>query len=51
MGMIETAPVPTGAEKDFVTRVPLPPQQLDALSRDILALKRKLNAIILAHNY
>jgi quinolinate synthase len=37
--------------QDFVTRVPLPPQRLDALSRDILALKKKLNAIILAHNY
>lgn len=36
---------------DFVTRVPLPPQRLDALSRDIVALKKKLNAIILAHNY
>jgi quinolinate synthase len=37
--------------QDFVTRIPLPPQRLDALSRDILALKKKLNAIILAHNY
>src|SRR5437868_2420581 len=37
--------------QDFVTRVPLPPQRLDALSRDILSLKRKLNAVILAHNY
>jgi len=37
--------------QDFVTRVPLPPQRLDALSRDIIALKKKLNAIILAHNY
>ena len=32
-------------------RQPLPPARLDALSRDILALKRKLNAVILAHNY
>ena len=32
-------------------RPPLPPEKLDALSRDILALKRKLNAVILAHNY
>src|SRR5205814_8291655 len=39
------------SEFDFVTRKPLPPQKLDALSRDILALKKKLNAIILAHNY
>src|SRR3954469_14097566 len=28
-----------------------PPARLDALSRDILALKKKLNAVILAHNY
>lgn len=32
-------------------RKPLPPARLDALSRDILALKKKLNAVILAHNY
>src|SRR5437660_8974510 len=32
-------------------RKPMPPAQFDALSRDILALKKKLNAIILAHNY
>ncbi|MGH2833304.1 MAG: quinolinate synthase NadA, partial [Solirubrobacteraceae bacterium] len=28
-----------------------PPANADALSREILALKRKLNAVILAHNY
>src|SRR5690242_19174563 len=32
-------------------RKPMPPAQFDALSRDILALKKKLNAVILAHNY
>src|SRR5438477_3031287 len=32
-------------------RRPMPPAQFDALSRDILALKKKLNAVILAHNY
>jgi len=32
-------------------RQPLAPAQLDALARDVLALKRKLNAVILAHNY
>ena len=32
-------------------RKPMPPAQLDSLSRDILALKRQLNAVILAHNY
>ncbi len=35
----------------FETRKATPPTQLDALSRDILALKKKLNAVILAHNY
>ena len=32
-------------------RVPLPPERLDALSREILALKQKTHAVILAHNY
>jgi quinolinate synthase len=49
--MIDIAHARTGSDADFVTRVPLPPQRLDALSRDILELKRKLNAVILAHNY
>ena len=35
----------------FEVRRPLPLAQFDALSRDILALKKKLNAVILAHNY
>src|SRR5271156_2564774 len=49
--MMDVADARTGSDADFVTRVPLPPQRLDSLSRDILALKRKLNAVILAHNY
>lgn len=36
---------------DFTVRQPLPPARIDALSRDILALKTKLNALLLAHNY
>ena len=32
-------------------RKPMPPAQFDALSREILALKKTLNAVILAHNY
>src|SRR5882724_13179222 len=35
----------------FPVRTPIPPAQLDTLSREILALKKKLNAVILAHNY
>ncbi len=49
--MIDSTQVqPSGVDR-FPTRQPLPPAQLDALSRDILALKKKLNAVLLAHNY
>lgn len=41
---------PSGVDR-FETRPRTPPANLDALSRDIVALKKKLNAIILAHNY
>ncbi len=41
---------PAGVDR-FETRQPIPPARLDALSRDILALKKKLKAVILAHNY
>ena len=39
-----------GVER-FSVRKPTPPARLDALSKEILALKKKLNAVILAHNY
>lgn len=42
--------VSVGVEPNSV-RKPLPPERLDALSREIVALKEKHNAIILAHNY
>src|SRR5579862_5573379 len=35
----------------FPLRKPLPRAQLDTLSREILVLKKQLNAVILAHNY
>jgi quinolinate synthase len=35
----------------FETVARTPPARSDTLSRDILALKKKLNAVILAHNY
>ncbi|MBM3837828.1 MAG: quinolinate synthase NadA [Verrucomicrobia bacterium] len=41
---------PRGVDR-FETRRPAPPAKLDALSKEILALKKKLNAVILAHNY
>lgn len=49
--MIDLTEIQPRGGLDFVTRTPLPPEKLDALSRDILALKKKLNAVILAHNY
>src|SRR3954468_13379981 len=41
---------PPGVDR-FPVRKPMPPARLDSLSREILALKKKLNAVILAHNY
>jgi quinolinate synthase len=41
---------PAGVDRTPLRRV-LPREQLDSLSHDILELKRKLNAVILAHNY
>ena len=41
---------PPGVDR-FPVRQPLPKAQLDALSREILVLKKQLNAVILAHNY
>jgi quinolinate synthase len=41
---------PPGVDR-FEVRRPMPPARFDALSRDILALKKKLKAVILAHNY
>src|SRR5213595_2607893 len=43
--------IPTRNADWLEVRKPMPPAQFDALSRDILALKKKLNAVILAHNY
>ena len=40
----------TGVDR-FPTRAQRTPERLDTLSREILELKKKLNAIILAHNY
>ncbi len=49
--MIELTEVqPQGIDR-FETVQLVPPARLDSLSKDILALKKKLNAVILAHNY
>ena len=41
---------PPGVDR-FPVRKPMPRAQFDALSREILVLKKQLNAVILAHNY
>ena len=42
--------LPPGVDR-FQVRKPMPRAQFDTLSREILELKKKLNAVILAHNY
>jgi len=49
--MIDVADAPVTGTDRFPTRPVLPPERLDALSREILELKRRLKAVILAHNY
>ncbi|PYJ01211.1 MAG: quinolinate synthase, partial [Verrucomicrobia bacterium] len=49
--MIDVSEItPAGVDR-FQVRKPMPPAQFDALSREILALKKRLNAVILAHTY
>ena len=43
--------MPLAGVDRFPVRQPMPRARFDALSRDILALKKKLKAVILAHNY
>jgi quinolinate synthase len=45
-----TEVMPPGVDR-FEVRKPMPRDRYDALSQDIFALKQKLNAVILAHNY
>ena len=49
--MINVADLTAAGVDKFPVRKPMPRGQFDALSREILALKKKLNAVILAHNY
>ncbi|MBI1842257.1 MAG: quinolinate synthase NadA [Verrucomicrobia bacterium] len=49
--MLDLTENPSLAPSITEARPTLPPARLDALSREIVDLKRRLNAIILAHNY
>lgn len=49
--MAQSADISTLTVDRFPLRKALPREQLDALSREILVLKKQLNAVILAHNY
>ena len=49
--MIDLAEIqPRGVDR-FELRKPMPKAQFDPLAREILTLKKQLNAVILAHNY
>src|SRR6059036_1746656 len=49
--MFDVSEVQPVAVDRFPVWKPKPPANADALSREILALKEKLNAVLLAHNY
>jgi quinolinate synthase len=49
--MAELVQLPPPGVDRFPVWAPLPPARVDALSREILVLKKQLNAVILAHNY
>src|SRR5438477_6664249 len=49
--MLDVAEVQPVAVDRFPVWKPKPPANVDALAREILALKKKLNAVLLAHNY
>jgi quinolinate synthase len=49
--MTELAEISLPVIGRFELRKPLPPAQVDLLAREILVLKKQLNAVVLAHNY
>ena len=49
--MLDVAEVQPVAVDRFPVWKPKAPANVDALAREILALKKKLNAVLLAHNY
>src|ERR1700679_1145694 len=49
--MIDLAEIQPPALKHLTVRQPMPRARFDPLAREIFALKKQLNAVILAHNY
>src|SRR5216117_447753 len=49
--MLDVTEAPPAGVDRFPVWKPKPPANVGALSHDILALKKKLNAVVLAHNY
>jgi len=49
--MIDVAETPLPALDDLQLRPAMPPTRFEPLAREIFALKKQLNAVILAHNY
>ncbi len=49
--MTEVVQLPTPGVERLPVRKPMPKGQFDPLAREIYALKKQLNAVILAHNY
>ena len=49
--MIDAAEIQTPGVSRFPVRKPMPRGQFDPLAKEIFALKKQLNAVILAHNY
>jgi quinolinate synthase len=50
-GMPETITMPPPGLDRFALRKPMARAEFDTLSREVFALKKQLNAVILAHNY
>src|ERR1700733_13150837 len=49
--MTDLAEIQTPTLEDLIVRQPMPRARFDPLAREIHALKKQLNAVILAHNY
>src|SRR5690348_7488241 len=49
--MIDVADSPQVALNDLQVRPAMPPRRFEPLAKEIFALKKQLNAVILAHNY